>query len=44
MNDNIKESRLIFPASMTLGLDNEEGNQTINSLNLALISPNSEYS
>jgi len=44
MNDNVKESKLIFPASVTLGLDNDEGNQTINSLNLGLISPNSEYS
>lgn len=44
MNDNVKESRLIFPASVTLGLDNEEGNHAIDSLNLGLISPISEYS
>jgi len=44
ISDNGKESKLIFPASVTLGLDTEEGNQAIDSLNLGLISPVSEYS
>ena len=39
-----KESRLIFPASVTLGLDNEEEHQAVDSLNIGLFSPVSEYS